>query len=62
MTVLKMTQQIWLKKAGAVVLSHKSNYGKGKALKTLFDYGKNTKTDVMVTIDGDGQFFTRRNS
>jgi glycosyltransferase involved in cell wall biosynthesis len=44
------------KKAGAVVLTHKSNHGKGKALKTLFDYGKNTKADLMITIDGDGQF------
>ncbi len=30
--------------------------GKGEALKTLFDYAKKSKADIMVTIDGDGQF------
>ena len=39
--------------AGATVLSHKINKGKGVALKTGFDYAKNY--DIIVTIDADGQ-------
>ena len=39
--------------AGATVLSHNSNKGKGVALKTGFDYAKNY--DIIVTIDADGQ-------
>lgn len=39
--------------AGATVLSHKVNKGKGVALKTGFDYAKDF--DVIVTIDADGQ-------
>ncbi len=42
--------------AGAHVLIHKKNSGKGKAMKTLFDYAKKSKAEIMVTIDGDGQF------
>ncbi|RNJ77376.1 MAG: glycosyltransferase [Nitrosopumilus sp. H13] len=42
--------------AGATVLSHKKNVGKGGAMKTLFDYVKESDADVIVTIDGDGQF------
>jgi len=30
--------------------------GKGHAMKSLFDYAKNVDADVIVTIDGDGQF------
>lgn len=44
------------KSAGAVVLKHDQNAGKGVALKTLFDYSKKNNADVVVTIDGDGQF------
>ncbi len=43
-------------KAGAVVLQHKKNQGKGNAMKTLFEYAKKNGVDVMITIDGDGQF------
>lgn len=43
-------------KAGAVVLQHKQNFGKGEAMKTLFAYAKKNDVDVMITIDGDGQF------
>jgi glycosyltransferase involved in cell wall biosynthesis len=43
-------------KAGAVVLQHKQNQGKGTAMKTLFDYAKKIDADIMITIDGDGQF------
>jgi glycosyltransferase involved in cell wall biosynthesis len=42
--------------SGAIVLKHEKNLGKGKALKSLFDYVKKLDFDVMITIDGDGQF------
>lgn len=45
-------------KAGAIVLKHKKNFGKGKALKTLFDYAVKSEADIVVTIDGDGQFLS----
>lgn len=40
-------------KAGAEVIKHSSNMGKGAALKTGFNAIK--KTDIIVTVDGDGQ-------
>ena len=43
-------------KAGAIVLRHQHNQGKGNAMKTIFEYAKKSDADVMVTIDGDGQF------
>jgi len=42
--------------AGAIVISHKRNSGKGAALKSLFNYAKKMNFDTLVTIDGDGQF------
>ena len=42
--------------AGAIVIKHEKNMGKGAALKSLFDYARDANADVMVTIDGDGQF------
>ena len=42
--------------AGAFVIQHSTNKGKGAALKSLFDYAKHSNADVIVTIDGDGQF------
>jgi len=42
--------------AGATVLSHQKNLGKGAALKTLFEHCKKIDFDALVTIDGDGQF------
>lgn len=42
--------------AGAHVIRHKKNLGKGGAMKSLFDYAKKIDADIMVTIDGDGQF------
>jgi glycosyltransferase involved in cell wall biosynthesis len=42
--------------AGAVVLKHNQNKGKGAALNTLFQYARELNPDVLVTIDGDGQF------
>ena len=41
---------------GAEVIRHEKNFGKGKAIKTLFDYVKKSNSDIVVTIDGDGQF------
>jgi glycosyltransferase involved in cell wall biosynthesis len=43
-------------KAGAKVIQHKKNLGKGAALRTLFNFIKNENFDLMITIDGDGQF------
>lgn len=42
--------------SNAFVIRHKKNLGKGAALKSLFQYAKNSDADVVVTIDGDGQF------
>ena len=42
--------------SGALVLKHKKNLGKGAALKTLFEKAKELQADIIVTIDGDGQF------
>ena len=44
------------KDAGAHVLIHEKNLGKGAAMKTLFEYVKKNQGDIIVTIDGDGQF------
>ena len=42
--------------AGATVIKHKNNKGKGAALKSLFKFVKTLDPEVVVTIDGDGQF------
>jgi len=42
--------------AGAHVIRHKKNLGKGGAMKSLFNYAKNIDADIMITMDGDGQF------
>ena len=44
------------KDAGAFVIRHSRNKGKGAALKSLFDYAKHSNADIVVTLDGDGQF------
>ena len=44
------------KKNGAEVISLKKNLGKGAAMKTLFRSAIENDPDVVVTIDGDGQF------
>jgi glycosyltransferase involved in cell wall biosynthesis len=41
---------------GAVVIRNEKNVGKGFALKSLFEYAKKENADVVITIDGDGQF------
>jgi len=43
------------KKAGAFVIKHKKNKGKGAALRTGFDYIKKQDCDAVITLDGDGQ-------
>jgi len=42
--------------AGAYVITHDKNLGKGAAMKTLFSHVKKTDAEIIVTIDGDGQF------
>ena len=44
------------KSAGAVIIKHEKNLGKGAALKSLFKYAQQNDADIIVTIDGDGQF------
>lgn len=43
------------REAGAVVLSHPNNRGKGAALRTGFAYGARHGFDVAVTLDADAQ-------
>ncbi|WP_456398208.1 glycosyltransferase family 2 protein [Palaeococcus sp. (in: euryarchaeotes)] len=43
------------KEAGALVIRHKQNLGKGRALKTGFEYALSRDYEVIVTIDADGQ-------
>ena len=44
------------KSSGAIVIKHDKNLGKGAALKTLFQKAKDLHADIIITIDGDGQF------
>ena len=44
------------KSAGALIINHNTNKGKGAALRSLFDAAQKNGADVTVTIDGDGQF------
>ncbi|MHB1261305.1 MAG: glycosyltransferase family 2 protein [Thermoplasmatota archaeon] len=41
--------------AGATVIRHESNHGKGEAYRTYWDYARKNGFDVLVTLDGDGQ-------
>lgn len=41
--------------AGAKVIAHKLNQGKGKALNTGFDYACQRGVDAAITLDADGQ-------
>ncbi len=43
------------KRAGAEVITHKKNMGKGMALKTGFGVASQNGTEIIVTIDADGQ-------
>jgi glycosyltransferase involved in cell wall biosynthesis len=46
---------IMAEKAGAKVISHGSNKGKGAAVNTAFRYAKNAGCKALVLLDGDGQ-------
>src|SRR5215212_6914539 len=41
--------------AGATVIRHRQNAGKGAAVATLFRYAVEQRADALVLIDGDGQ-------
>lgn len=41
--------------AGAEVLVHGANQGKGASIKDAFEYARNSDVDILVLIDGDGQ-------
>jgi len=44
------------KRAGGIVLQHSRNMGKGAALKTGIRRALELDADIIVTIDGDGQY------
>ncbi|SDY74966.1 glycosyltransferase family 2 protein [Halopenitus persicus] len=41
--------------AGATVITHDDNQGKGKAVQRLFAHARQMNYDVLVLLDGDGQ-------
>ncbi len=41
--------------AGAIVLRHETNKGKGAAIKTAFSYAKENNADILILLDADGQ-------
>ena len=43
------------REAGAEVIEHPENLGKGAALKTGFEYARERGYEAVVTLDGDGQ-------
>lgn len=43
------------KAAGAHVINHRTNRGKGAAIETAFSWAKAAGVDVLVLLDGDGQ-------
>ena len=45
--------------AGARVISHSANRGKGAALKTGFGYAMQRAYDAVITLDADGQHLPR---
>ena len=51
--------EIEARRGGATVIKHRKNMGKGAAIKTLFNAAKDMKADLVVTIDGDGQFLPK---
>jgi glycosyltransferase involved in cell wall biosynthesis len=42
-------------KLGAIVLRHERNFGKGEALRTIFDWARRNRVRALVTLDADGQ-------
>ncbi len=47
-------------RAGAHVIRHPGNMGKGKALATGFDYASENGFEAVITVDGDGQHDTKQ--
>jgi len=43
------------KKAGAKIITHKTNKGLGKSLRDGFRYALNKDFDIIITLDADGQ-------
>ncbi len=43
------------RRLGAVVIRHERNLGYGAALQSLFEWAREFKADVLVTLDSDGQ-------
>ncbi|MGI0010302.1 MAG: glycosyltransferase family 2 protein [Nitrosopumilaceae archaeon] len=43
------------KESGAQVISHQKNEGYGAAITTLFERARKENTDIMITLDADGQ-------
>ncbi len=41
--------------AGATVMQHGGNQGYGSAIQSCFNYARETNTDVLTILDGDGQ-------
>ncbi|MFP3910377.1 MAG: glycosyltransferase family 2 protein [Archaeoglobaceae archaeon] len=46
--------------AGAIVLKHEKNLGKGYALKSAFQVARELNADILVCLDGDGQHDPRQ--
>ncbi len=44
-----------VEKMGVILIRHIVNCGLGAAIKTAFTYAKKSQTDILVTIDADGQ-------
>ena len=44
------------KKMGAKIVTHNQNYGLGIAFQSAVNYAVENKYDILVNIDGDGQF------
>lgn len=42
-------------RAGATVIEHDENHGKGRAIRTIFEAVSDRKFDALVLLDGDGQ-------
>lgn len=48
-----------IKSTGVDIIKNPKNKGKGAALKSLFKFARNSDADIIVTIDGDGQFLPK---
>jgi len=45
--------------AGAYVIRHQKNIGKGGAMKSLFKFARASNSDIIITIDADRQFLPK---